>query len=403
MTKYRALILISTIIIVGLLGYVLSLYARGYRFNAREYRYTPTGLLVIKSNPDGAEVNIDGELKAATNANLSLAPDTYDIEIKKEGYHTWSKRIEMFKEEVTEIDAYLFKTAPSLSAITFTSSVAPSPSKDFTKIAYGVPANAENIKDDKEGLWVFETINLPVGFARDPRRVADGDLADTQWQWSPDGRQILLTTSTGSYLLEAGSFTSERDRVNITSTVDELLEKWQIEEEKKLNAQIKGLPEELVEVLENAIEVVFSPDEKMVLYTADTTTTLSDELIKPVPGASTQKQNRDIIPNHTYVYSIKEDRNFLITDDGANLTITNKAGQEIKRRIAWFPSSRQLLVAGGEKVVIMDIDGTNKQAVYTGSYVTPNAFSIVSQDRIIILTNLGANSSDANLYSLGIK
>ena len=403
MTKNRGLILISTIIIVGLLGYFLSLYARGYRFNTKEYKYTPTGLLVIKSNPDGAQVNIDGELKAATNANLSLAPDTYDIEIKKEGYHTWSKRIEMFKEEVTEIDAYLFKTAPSLTAITFTSSVAPAPSKDFTKIAYGVPANAENIKDDKEGLWVFETINLPVGFARDPRRVTNGDLANTQWQWSPDGRQILLTTNTGSYLLEAGSFTSEKDRVNITSTVDEVIDKWQIEEEKKLNAQIKGLPEELIEVLENSTEVVFSPDEKMVLYTADTTTTLPDELIKPVPGASTQKQDRDIKPNHTYVYSIKEDRNFLVTEDATGLTITNKTGQDITRRVTWFPSSRQLLVAEGENVIIMDVDGTNKQAVYTGSYETPNAFTIVSQDRIIILTNLGANSSEANLYFLGIK
>lgn len=403
MTKYRGLILISTIIIVGLFGYFLSLYARGYRFNTKEYRYTPTGLLVIKSNPDGAEVNIDGELKAATNANLSLAPDTYDIEIKKEGYHTWSKRIEMFKEEVTEIDAYLFKTAPSLTSITFTSSIAPAPSQDFTKIAYGVPANAENIKDDKEGLWVFETINLPVGFARDPSRVTDGDITETQWQWSPDGRQILLTTNTGSYLLEAGTFTSENERVNITSTVDELLEKWQIEEEKKLNAQIRGLPEEMVEVLENSKEVVFSPDEKMVLYTANSTTDLPDELIKPVPGASTQKQDRGIKPNHTYVYSIKEDRNFLVTDDATNLTVTNITGDDIKRRVSWFPSSRQLLVAEGEKVIIMDIDGTNKQAVYTGSYVTPNAFSIVSQDRIVILTNLGANSTYANLYSLGIK
>ncbi len=87
MTKYRGLILISTIVIVGLLGYFLSLYARGYRFNTKEYKYTPTGLLVIKSNPDGAQVNIDGELKAATNANLSLAPDTYDIEINKGVIH----------------------------------------------------------------------------------------------------------------------------------------------------------------------------------------------------------------------------------------------------------------------------------------------------------------------------
>jgi hypothetical protein len=60
-------------------------------------------------------------------------------------------------------------------------------------------------------------------------------------------------------------------------------------------------------------------------------------------------------------------------------------------------------LAKQDKIIIMDYDGTNKQEVYTGVYSAPNAFPIASTDRILILTNLGANSTPANLYSLGLS
>ena len=51
----------------------------------------------------------------------------------------------------------------------------------------------------------------------------------------------------------------------------------------------------------------------------------------------------------------------------------------------------------------MDYDGTNRQEVYAGSYVAPHAYPALTTDRIIILTNLGANTSPPNLYSLSLK
>ena len=381
MTKIRVLIFLLTIIIVGSLGTIISLYARGYRFDVKTFRFEPNGLLVIKSDPDGAQVFINTELKTATNTTIPLPPDTYDVEIRKEGYLSWKKRLVIEKEIVTEANASLFKAVPSLSAVTFSGNINPVPTNDLTKIAYAVP---------KTGLWVIETVNLPLGFAKDPRQITDGDLTGAFWEWSPNGREILLITKTGIFLLDAGHFTPQNQRVNITSGKTEILAEWEKERKIKLAAQIKKLPGELVDILERKTDLItFSPDETKILYTASSSAELSDNLIKPLPGASTQKQERQIKAGKAYVYDIKEDRNFSISNSAATLR--------------WFPTSQHLVLAEDGKITIMDYDGTNRQEVYSGSYIAPHAFPTVNDERLLILTNLGADSVLPNLYSLSLK
>ncbi len=393
--------MLITIFVALLFGVGISLYARGYSFDLKDKQLSPTGIFVIKSVPDGAEVLIDGELEIATNDSIKLPPGTYDINVRKEGYHPWEKRLTFIKEEVTEATAHLFKSAPSLSAITFSGALNPTPSDNFTKIAYAVPVTT-NDSANGEGLWVMETVNLPIGFSRDPRQITDGDLTNASWEWSPDGRKILLTTKTGVYLLDVSDFTPQNTRVNITSTAPTIKEEWEEKRQKKLDSQIKSLPDQVFDVLNRkAHSVILSADEDMVLYTASGSATLDDDLIDPIPGASTQKQKREIKEGNTYVYDVKEDRNFLIDDQ--KVLIGNTPLGTATRRLSWFPTSRHLVLAEPEKITIMDYDGTNRVEVYIGSYEAPHAYPIANLDRLIILTNLGANSGAANLYSLGLK
>ena len=407
MTKIRITIFLITSIIVVSASYIFSLYARGYRYSPERRKLLPSGLLIIKSNPDGAQVNINGEQKTITNNNLALAPGTYDINIKKEGSHTWKKRITIDKEEVTEIDAFLFKTAPSLSAITFTSVAKPSLSPDSTKIAYIVPSTQENLNEDKEGLWLIETVDLPLGFSREPKRLTNGDHDESVWKWSPNSREILLQTNTGVYLLNTGSYTPQEDRINISSQYDEIIKEWEKERENRFKSKLRGLPEEIVEVLESAQKVSFSPDETQILYLAGSNYDLPKEIIKPIPGASSQKQERNVQTNKVYVYYLKEDRNFFLSDSNESLKDciidTPSIQTSCSSSISWFPTSRHILLAESDNVIVMDSDGTNRIKIYTGSYVAPNAFATVSKNRLIILTNLGANSAAPNLYTLGIK
>lgn len=395
MTKFRVLFFLSTIIIVGIVGIFVSYYARGYRLNLKTFKFQPNGILVIKSDPDGASVIINNELKTATNANISLPPGTYDVKVAKDGFFTWSKRLAIEKEVVTQATASLFKNVPSLSPITFSGAVNPVISNDGTRIAF-IVLPGKDVSEDKVGMFTVDTYTLPLGFSTNPKRITDGDLTNAVYSFSPDGRQIMLTlssnatTSNSIFLIDAGSFTSQSQRINIALKKEATLEGWVKEKLAKNMGLTKNLPESLTDILTRKTSgYQFSPDENMVLYTASASATLGSNLIPQLPGASTQKQERSLIKDHTYIYDIKEDRNFLVSDKGETLR--------------WMPDSRHLLLPIDGQVIVMDYDGTNRQVVYSGSYITPFAFPFTNATKILVLTNLGAATTSANLYTLTVK
>ena len=404
MGKQRVLFFLITLFVVAVLAVFVSVYARGYRFSLDELKFLPNGLFVIKSVPDGAQLVINGNLISATNTTLDLKPGTYDVTVRKDNFIDWKKRLVIDKEVVTEVTVHLFRSTPSLSSVTFSGSLNPVPSYDLSKIAFIVPSDPNSGIADKEGLWVIEAVNLPIGFAQDPKRITDGNLLEADLIWSPDGREILFETSTGSYLIDTGTFTPQSQRVNIRQSRSEILAKWEQVRLKEHNSQLRKLPEELSEILSSRTSsFLFSPDEDMVLYTASASAVVPKGLKNELPGASTQKEDRELKEGSIYVYDIEEDRNFLIDSTPSDLVLGGEVIDNPKRRLSWFATSRHLVLAEKEKVTIMDYDATNRQVVYSGSYVTPHAFPTLSIDRLLILTNLGANSSLPNLYSLSLK
>lgn len=402
MTKQRILILLSTFIVIGVLGYFAILLARGYRFNSKTFKFNPNGILVIKSDPTGAQIFINGDLKGATDSNISLAPDTYDVNIKKDGYLSWYKRLTIEKEIVTEVNPSLFKPTPALSPITFSGATAPTASNDFSRIAFAV-LPSEGIEKDKVGLWIMDTGSLPLGFNRDPKRITDGNLTGASWQFSPSARDILLETSSGVFLLDTGSFTPQDQSVNTASKKSSILASWEKEKTIKLGAKVNNLPLEFKEILERKTSsFVFSADENKILYTASSSGTIASKLIPQLPGSSTQKQNRDIRIDRTYIYDIKEDRNFLVDEGVSFLTISGSDTNGAKRRMFWLSNSLNLVLAEEGKIIVLDYDGTNRQSVYSGSFIAPHVYPYINSSKLLILTNLGA-SSTPNLYSLNIK
>ena len=376
----RVIILFTTFVVVGIIGYFVALMARGYQFDVDKFKLLANGILVIKADPDGASIYVNGGLKGATNTNLKLSPNSYDIEVKKDGYISWKKRLNIKKEEVTQVTAQLFKTAPSLSPVTFDGATNPVASSDFSKIAY--------IND--EGLWVMSVSSLPIGFPNEPKKIADAVSSESKYIFSPNGREILLTTNNSAYLLNTNEFTSQNQRVNIGTKVNETLESWDQNKTQKETAELKNLPLELVDIFKRKVSrFTFSPDTTMIMYQASSEAKIKEGLSSPLPGSSTQQQERDIKIGKTYIYDIKEDRNFEVGDENNN--------------IYWLPTSRHLISAESGKIIIMDYDGTNRQTVFSGNYIAPHAYPFVNASKLLILTNLGSDSQIPNLYSLSIK
>ncbi|MAG60039.1 hypothetical protein CMO96_04600 [Candidatus Woesebacteria bacterium] len=392
MVHIRALSFLATIVFIAIVGLGISFIARGYRFDSKQLGFRPTGLLVVTSIPDGAQILVNGELESATNATISLPPDTYDIELRKEGFLSWQKRLTIKKEEVTKSEVVLFPVAPSLSALTFTGAQKPILSQDGTKIAYRIPPNKNAVGEPKVGLWIIDLGDLPIGFSREPRIVTDASLDDATWSWSPDSRQLLLRSARGAFLVDAGSTTSQNQLINIEGKqLEEVLEKWEEQELKRLDAKIARTPEEVQDILQRKAEAIsFSPNGNKVLYTASGSAQIPDNLIKQLPGSSTQRQARGIEAGKAYVYDIKEDRNFFVGDGS--------------RPLVWFPTSNHLVLAQEGKITIMDYDSTNKQDVWTGPYEAPYAIPFPNPTRLLILTSLGAgNGNLSNLYALSLK
>jgi len=380
MTTLRVFVLFSTFAVVSFFGYFVALIARGYQFDTGTFAFIANGILVAKSDPDGASILVDGTLKSATNTNLKLAPKKYDIEIKKDGYLTWKKSLTIEKEEVTQITAHLFKTAPSFSPVTYKGAVNPVVSSDFSKIAY--------VND--EGLWIMTVSSLPIGFPNEPKKITDFVGKNITYQFSPNNREILLETKTNIYVLNANEFVSQLDLKQSIQTKEEILKEWEIEKSKKDDSELKLIPSEVAEMLnENTNMFSFSPDETMVMYVASSEAILKEDLIPKLPGSSTQTENRDIKVGKTYIYDIKEDKNFLVNENG--------------RSLYWLPTSRHLLLPDEGKIIVMDYDGTNRQTVFSGDYIAPHAYPFVNASKLLILTDLGSSSSTPNLYSLSIK
>lgn len=420
MPTIRVIILLATLIFVFGIGSLVILLARGYRLDRKTGKVGGTGLLVANSVPNGAQIIIDGDVKSATDTTISLPPGLYEVEIRKEGFYPWKKTLSIQKEVVTLTNSYLFPIAPSLTALTFVGVDKATLSPDATKIVYSV--QRETVSKDKvgsqtiskpvrrEGLWVLDLVDLPLGFERAPRQITDSDPLQASWVWSPDSRQILLKEANSYYLLDTGNLPAST-KTNVTATLASVLGDWEERSNQIKESQLKKTPAGFAKILENqAKSILFSPDENKVLYTATASAQVPEKLIPPVLGASTQKEDRTINPGQSYVYDIKEDRNFAI--EAENCIPMSESVEIIKTEvlenfdkciIGWFPTSSHLVIAKKEGVSIVEYDATNERAIWGSSYKAPFVFPFANTGRLLILTNLGANSSLPNLYSLSLR
>jgi len=396
MIRKRIIIFLTLIIGIGAIAYFLTKLASGYRFDFTNRSLRPTGLLVANSLPNQATVLVNGKaIKNKTATTLSLTPDEYQVEIKKDGFSSWQKKLLIEKELVVKTDAYLFPTYPELKPLTFTGAANPVISPDGKKVVFAVDS-----EDEKAGLWVLNLSERALGLGREPQQIVQSALggrnfAQGKYQWSPDSKQILIvlakeTIQEENFLLEASNLNENTQLIDITEQKAALLRRWQTEEEILQQDKISRLPEELVNILDKTIkDLVFSPDETKILYTATASASIPKELIPPLPGASTQPEERELQPGKTYVYDLKEGRNFAI-----DLPEETKA--------SWFPTSKHLFLVQNDKISIREYDNTNQVNLYAGPFENSFAFTFPSGNRLLILASL-SKDTPPNLYSITLR
>ncbi|MEP7166752.1 MAG: PEGA domain-containing protein [Candidatus Woesebacteria bacterium] len=417
-------------------------FAKGYRPTSTG-NVRATGLLAANSFPNGASVYINGDLKTATDTTLNLEPGEYDIEIKKDGYTPWKKKIHIEKELVTQTNAVLFPIAPSLTPLTFTGAANITPSPDGQQLLFTTASAAAS---KSNGIYVMNLADSPISLQRGPFQIAlsstSVDWSNSTFVWSPDSSQVILKTTGRTYLLVTNKVNNLDTLPDVTARQSTILSEWNDLFEKKFTAALALFPKEIVTIAtQSAKNIYVSPDQERLLYTATASAHLSETLLPPVVAANSQTQSRDLIAGNTYVYDRTEDRNFEVIKGKEVVLVspspTPKTG--IVRRVLpvasqsatlapvstfmdtllafrnktsglftgspqWLPDSKHIIAATPTGISISEYDGTNRTPIYAGPFEKQFVYPWPNGSKLIILTNFNqSDSGGINLYALGLK
>src|SRR5574340_748921 len=98
----RYILILAGFILFLVAAPVIIMYVRGFTYDFKNNKFVSTGILAVRSDPKSANVYLDGKLKRKNSADLKfLAPREYDLELQKDGYLTWSKRLQVRPGQVT--------------------------------------------------------------------------------------------------------------------------------------------------------------------------------------------------------------------------------------------------------------------------------------------------------------
>ncbi len=448
--QLNLIIFISATIFVSIGTYCTIRWAKGYR-PTKHGLTKATGLLAANSTPKGAQVYLNGHLTTATDDTLNLPPGEYQVEIKKDGYHPWQKKLTIEKELVTQTNATLFPTTPSLTPLTYTGALNPTPSPDGNKIAFAVASASATTKN---GLYVQELSSNPLTLNKSAKQIArntpEYDFAKATLTWSPDSSQIIASFPNKiNLLLEADKFNDASTFKDVTYLLPSIFADWEREIAQTEKTKLKEFPEFMLKVAtESATNVFVSPSGEKMLYQATQEIKIPDKLIPPIPAASTQPQARNLKPGNFYVYDAKEDRNFLVlSQDEAtvsaqkqiilknplapippaelNLPLESssspllsltadqpplKALASLKTQyssifvanIQWFPDSYHLIITKPNSIDIIEYDGTNRTSIYSGPFDPSLVYPWPDGSKIITLIQFSP-TTPSNLYSIKLK
>ncbi len=434
-------LLSAAIIIVG--SYLAIRYAQGDFRVTKQGILRESGLLAANSFPTGAQVYVDDELATATDDTIYLEPDTYQVKIAKDGYSPWEKTLTIKEELVTQTNAQLFPSAPSITPLTFTGAKNLLPSPDGLKIVY-YSDSANNA--DKEGLYLLELNDNLNPFQKTSRQIAVAgpqiDLSTADLIWSPDSTQLMILGETKQVLIDINRKNQLTSLPDITFKRKQILTEWEQEMYIRERQYFEEFPEEMLQVAsQSAKNVYMSPDKKRLLYTATASATLPEDIVPPVPATNTQPEERDLEPGNIYVYDREEDKNFKVAgESGESKTVKSLLATDLFRQsplelisspsaftrlqatssaktaqkfntyhssffintLQWFSDSKHLIFVKDNNIQIMEYDGTNNTTLYSGPFVGKFIYPWPDGSRLVILTSFSPDTP-SNLYSIELK
>ncbi|MEK7615064.1 MAG: PEGA domain-containing protein [Patescibacteria group bacterium] len=163
------------------------LHTAGYRYNIQNGKVLQTGILNIRSVPKGASVFIDGDLQNERTPSVidNIGPGTHVVEVKKDGYSSWRKTLDVQSRQTTFIPSIvLFLTEPGFPRAQDIFSTQPILHPATGHLAYLKENN------DQMEIWVH------LSSVGDSQKIGSFPIkknVSPTLSWSPNGQYLLVT------------------------------------------------------------------------------------------------------------------------------------------------------------------------------------------------------------------
>lgn len=388
MSKKELVQMALTAISLITLTTAIFLYAGGYRLKKDDDNKTvalkSTGLVSVKSIPQGANVYINGVLVTATNNTISaVEPGKHTIKMVKNGFSPWSKEIEVFPELATDITAVLISQSPRLEPLTNTGASNPAISPTLTKLAF-VSSDTEN-----PGIWVVSLSEGTLNLFKSTPSVVLEDTSITKYsqsksiEWSPDEKYLLIQLNDGRYQIFNLIDKTIRSLL-LPTDVDKLRTTWETDTLKKRTAFIEklGIDEALKDQAVSK-DSLWAPDEKKFLY-------------KKIIGDQTE-------------YRVYNSEKPLPVGEQVDTVVFTIKSADPQPQVFWYSDSFHLITVEGEiekdkkgTIYMTRIDGTNKTEIYNNTLYSNKVFVAPGGDKLVVLTSF-KSSGQTDLYTIGLR
>lgn len=395
-------IAVRIIAVALFLGVVITfiLFARGYRLDFQKKSVSSTGILAISSSPRTAQVFINGEFKGVTDLNMNMPPGKYTIEVKKEGYIPYTKSLMLKGELVEAVDPILFPINPSLSPVTNLGINKAIQVDSMDKIL----VFSETGDALKDGVYMFASSNRPLTFLPPVKPILLKSslppgvlLAQSTVYFSNDYKDAVIEFGsvegvTYSYMVSLENENKELFDVGTTNK-DTLLSAWETERNERTLKILEAYPKEIRKIASDSFGMIkYSPDNTKILYKAKRTVTLPLVIDPPLIASNQTPENRTLQKDHMYVYDMREDKNYHISDSRLNPGIVH-----------WYNDSKRLVYREKSHILVTIYDGETRQTVYSGP-IEQDFIAVNSDGKIMILANLNpASNKFPDLYQVGIR
>ncbi|MFZ3073556.1 MAG: hypothetical protein WA093_00265 [Minisyncoccales bacterium] len=199
--KFRTFLFGFFVLLFAVAAPALVLYAQGYRINwpieSGKKLVVMTGGFFVKASPK--QVNIYVNEKPAKQTDFffdtaladNLLPRKYKFEVKKPGYQTWEKNLEIKEKEVTEArNIFLFPDRTDFTGVeSGVDAILPSP--DGQKIA---------LRENSENGWSLKLYDISQNITlklADQNNFAGKNPAFAGWNWT-DAKTLEVKLNSAS-------------------------------------------------------------------------------------------------------------------------------------------------------------------------------------------------------------